>query len=35
VVYSNGLREVLASKSLNYTSTPLRRSWGSIKAMFQ
>lgn len=35
VVYQNGLREVLALKSLNYTSTAVRRTWGSIKAMFQ
>lgn len=35
VVYTNGTREVLAEKSVNYTSTATRRTWGSIKAMFQ
>lgn len=33
-VYQSGAREILASKSVNYTSTALRRTWGSIKAMF-
>lgn len=35
VVYTNGIREVLRSQSLNYTSTATRRTWGSLKAMFQ
>jgi hypothetical protein len=35
VVYDNGVREVLAAKSLSYTPTAIRRTWGSIKAMFQ
>jgi hypothetical protein len=35
VVYENGLREVVVTKSLNYTTTAVRRTWGSIKAMFQ
>lgn len=35
VVYSNGLRQVLSTQSINYTSTALRRTWGSLKAMFQ
>ncbi len=35
VVYQNGLREIIFSRSLNYTSTAVRRTWGSIKAMFQ
>lgn len=35
VVYTNGLREVITSKSINYTSTAIRRTWGSLKAMFQ
>lgn len=35
VVYENGLRQVLASKSVNYTPTAVRRTWGSIKAMWQ
>jgi len=34
-VYENGLREMLVTKSLNYTPTAIRRTWGSIKAMFQ
>lgn len=35
VVYTSGIREVLRSQSLNYTSTATRRTWGSLKAMFQ
>ena len=35
VVFSNGLRQRLAEKKVNYTPTAIRRSWGSIKAMFQ
>ena len=35
VVYNNGVRQRLAEKKVNYTSTAIRRSWGSIKAMFQ
>lgn len=35
VVYTNGLRQQLAEKRLNYTPTAVRRTWGSIKAMFQ
>ena len=35
VVYENGTRQVLVVESLNYTSTAVRRTWGSIKAMFQ
>lgn len=35
VVYTNGIREILRSQSLNYTSTATRRTWGSLKAMFQ
>ncbi len=35
VMYSNGLRQRLAEKKVNYTPTAIRRSWGSIKAMFQ
>jgi hypothetical protein len=34
VVYTNGLRQQLAEKRLNYTPTAVRRSWGSIKALF-
>jgi hypothetical protein len=34
VVFQSGARQILASKSVNYTSTALRRTWGSIKAMF-
>ena len=35
VVYQNGVREQLAREQVNYTSTAIRRTWGSIKAMFQ
>ena len=35
VVYTNGVREVITSQSVNYTSTAVRRTWGSLKAMFQ
>ncbi|MFT5142543.1 MAG: hypothetical protein ACI80V_000463 [Rhodothermales bacterium] len=35
VIYENGLREVVVTQSVNYTSTAIRRTWGSIKAMFQ
>jgi len=35
VVYSDGVRQRLAEKKIDYTSTAIRRSWGSIKAMFQ
>ncbi len=35
VVYSDGVREQLATEQVNYTSTAIRRTWGSIKAMFQ
>ena len=34
-VYMNGVREVVRSESMNYTSTAVRRTWGSLKAMFQ
>ena len=35
VVYTNGLREQLADRQINYSPTAVRRTWGSIKAMFQ
>ena len=36
VVFSDGSREIgVRSESINYTSTAVRRTWGSIKAMFQ
>jgi hypothetical protein len=35
VVYTSGAREVLSTKSINYTSTAVRRTWGSLKALFQ
>jgi hypothetical protein len=35
VIYTNGVRELLAREQVNYTSTAIRRTWGSIKAMFQ
>ena len=34
VVYESGLRQQLAERKVNYTPTAIRRSWGSIKAMF-
>lgn len=35
VVFNNGVRQQLAEKKVNYTPTAIRRTWGSIKAMFQ
>lgn len=35
VVFNSGLRQQLGERKVNYTSTAARRSWGSIKAMFQ
>jgi len=35
VVYSNGVREIVKTQSMNYTTTAVRRTWGSLKAMFQ
>ena len=35
VVLGSGLRIQLAELKVNYTPTAIRRSWGSIKAMFQ
>ena len=35
VIYENGVRQILATRSVNYTPTTARRTWGSIKAMFQ
>ncbi|MGB0650237.1 MAG: hypothetical protein ACPG3U_10575 [Rhodothermales bacterium] len=34
-VYFNGVREAVRTESVNYTSTAVRRTWGSLKAMFQ
>jgi len=34
-VYQNGVREAVRTESVNYTSTAVRRTWGSLKAMFQ
>lgn len=34
-VYQNNERQRLAEQKINYTSTSVRRTWGSIKAMFQ
>ncbi len=33
-VLSDGSRQVLRIESVNYTPTAIRRTWGSIKAMF-
>ncbi|MDE2731308.1 MAG: hypothetical protein OXM02_09525 [Bacteroidota bacterium] len=35
VVFTSGVRQQLGERKVNYTSTAARRSWGSIKAMFQ
>ena len=35
VVFTNGVKQPLFSTQVNYTSTGLRRTWGSLKAMFQ
>ena len=35
VVFTNGLRQQIAERKVNYTPTAIRRTWGSIKAMFQ
>lgn len=35
VLYKNGERMELAHETINYTPTTVRRTWGSIKAMFQ
>ena len=34
VVYQSGARQILAARTVNFTSTAVRRTWGSIKAMF-
>lgn len=34
-IFANGLRQQLGHRSVNYTPTYVRRTWGSIKAMFQ
>lgn len=34
VVLSDGSRQVLSTRTVNYTPTAIRRTWGSIKAMF-
>uniref|UniRef100_A0A7V2B2E8 Fibronectin type III domain-containing protein n=2 Tax=Rhodothermus TaxID=29548 RepID=A0A7V2B2E8_RHOMR len=35
VVYGDGTAQQLAEQAINYTPTAVRRTWGSIKAMFQ
>lgn len=35
VVFTDGSRQTLAQRNVNYTPTAVRRTWGSIKAMFQ
>lgn len=35
VVFTNGERRFIGQAEVNYTSTAVRRTWGSIKAMFQ
>lgn len=34
-VYENGSRELLGQTGVQYTASSVRRTWGSIKAMFQ
>lgn len=34
-VFTNGVRQNVAERKVNYTPTAIRRTWGSIKAMFQ
>lgn len=34
-VLDSGERQLVGSKQINYTPTAVRRTWGSIKAMFQ
>lgn len=34
-VFKDGVVKELGAESINYTSTAARRTWGSIKAMFQ
>jgi hypothetical protein len=35
VLYANGTQEEITQRQVNYTPTAVRRTWGSIKAMFQ
>jgi len=35
VTYTNGTQEMVTQRQVNYTPTAVRRTWGSIKAMFQ
>ncbi len=35
VIQSNGSTEIRGPVTVNYTSTAIRRTWGSIKSMFQ
>ncbi len=35
VVFGNGTRQIVTTQSVNYTSTAIRRTWGSLKALFQ
>jgi hypothetical protein len=35
VSYSDGSTDLLGQTEVNYSSTAIRRTWGSIKAMFQ
>lgn len=35
IVFADGTRQVSSAITQNYTSTAIRRTWGSIKAMFQ
>lgn len=35
VIFTDGTAQQLAEQAVNYTPTAVRRTWGSIKAMFQ
>ena len=35
IVYENGASQIIPPIAVDYTSTAIRRTWGSIKAMFQ
>lgn len=35
VSYTNGYQDFIGQAEVNYSSTAVRRTWGSIKAMFQ
>jgi hypothetical protein len=34
-VFGNGSTQILFEEKINYTATTIRRTWGSLKALFQ